>query len=115
MPPRQKPKPCWLNNCPHLPNGGPPEEVVRFADRVQNLIDEEHIVREGLWHEGPRLVEAVIRRCGSLRAAARMAGLSPTYLCGIRHSRVIVSASAFVCLARLVDADHEPQDSASRR
>lgn len=71
-----------------------------FVERVENLIAEQQIVREGLWHEGPNLVDKLMRRW-SLREAARRSGLSPTYLSQVLNSNVIISPGAFVALAEL--------------
>lgn len=71
-----------------------------FTQRVENLLAEQEIVREGLWHEGPRIVDE-LRRKTSLRDVARRSGLSPTYLSQVLHSNVIISLSAFMRLAKL--------------
>jgi len=71
-----------------------------FAERVENMIAEQEIVREGLWHEGPRVVDTLMRRT-SLRDVGRRSGLSPTYLSQVLHSKTIVSPAAFVALSQL--------------
>lgn len=71
-----------------------------FAERVKNMMDEQEIVREGLWHEGPSIVDRLSRR-SSLRDVARRTGLSPTYLSQVLHGKVIISARAFVALSEL--------------
>jgi len=71
-----------------------------FVDRIKNMLDEQEIVREGLWHEGPNLVDRLSRR-SSLRDIARRSGLSPTYLSQVLNRKAIISARAFVSLSNL--------------
>jgi len=88
-----------LPPSPYCPSCGLGKHT-SFLERVEQLIAEQEVVREGLWHEGPALVDALMRRW-SLREAGRRSGLSPTYLSQVLHSNVIISTSAFVRLAQL--------------
>jgi len=71
-----------------------------FAKRISAHLDEALVIREGLWHEGPRAVSAAVDRAGSLRKAAMAVGLSPAYLCSVQHGRFIISPTAFCDLVR---------------
>lgn len=74
-----------------------------FAQRITRHLDEALIIREGLWHEGPAAISAATGKAGSLRKAAHMIGVSPSYLSGIMHGRFVISPAAFCDLVRFVE------------
>ena len=97
--PRQ---PCDLPHCPYCIECGL-SDATTFAERLSVWLDEERVLREGLWHEGPELVEQLITKIGSLRGVGRAAGLSPTYLSQVRHSNCVLSPETFLQLHRLLE------------
>lgn len=69
-----------------------------FLGRVKNYLDEELVIREGLWYEGPLLIERLTAH-KSLRQLARETGFSPTYLSQVSSGKVILNERAFVRLS----------------
>lgn len=89
--------PCELPECPYCPECGLGSHR-DFGGRVQQFLDEEEIVQEGLAHEGQRIVDQMCSAHGSmsLRELARRTQLSPTYLSQVRNGHSIISAHAFL-------------------
>lgn len=78
-----------------------------LADDIDSHEDEARAIRQGLAHDGPALIRALLDRGGfaacSLRQVAREAGLSPTYLSYAVNGRVILSGGAFLRLVRVLE------------
>ena len=75
-----------------------------FAKRVQSWWDESLVIHEGLAYEGEQLCGRLFASAGSpisLREAARRSGLSPTYLSHVANRKAIISAGAYLRLAKL--------------
>jgi len=75
-----------------------------FVTRLEDYHDEGVVLREGLAHEGPKIVTQAAVAFGSLRGAARESCLSPAYLSRVRSGKDVISLQAYLTLARLVEA-----------
>lgn len=70
-----------------------------FAARVMEHLEESAAIREGLHHEGARIIARILsHKRISLRELARRTGLSATYLCAISYGKQI-SPGAYIKLA----------------
>ena len=70
-----------------------------FASRLEDHMDEELILREGLASEGPKIVRKLLRQ-HSFRSLAGKVELSPTYLSQVNQRKVIISPGAYLKLVR---------------
>lgn len=76
------------------------DEPADLAERVERMLDEEIIVREGLAYEGRGILDALTITL-SLREIGRRTGVSPTYLSMVHHGKSIISPGAYLKLDEL--------------
>ena len=77
---------------------------MRFVERVERYCKESEAIRERLLPEGQRLLRKLCGRAAapfSLRRAARLTGLSPTYLSLCMNGKQAISPGAYLKLAAL--------------
>lgn len=84
-------------------------ELDTLAERVREHLAEADVLREGMAHEGPHLIQRLQDSegwgCTSLRSIARRSGLSPAYLSMVVNGKQIISLGAYLRLIDLLNAE----------
>lgn len=69
-----------------------------FIENLREFLDQGGVIRQGIWAEGPGLIDYLVEHYGSLRKAAKATGMSPTYLSQVRSSKTIMAPERFMDL-----------------